>query len=104
MIVHRHAENSLIALGRKMPVPASAIIDRLRKMEAPKNSVALEVCRMTMAHGARELGGTNGDSVVVIIRDGEVITAMLRRSWNQAFDPATLRVEEVQSWHLTEAN
>ncbi len=83
-----------MALTQKMPEPASVIIARLRAMEAPNHSVALEVARMTMTHGARELG-SNGDSVVVIIRDGIVITAMLRRSWNQSFDPAVLRVDEV---------
>lgn len=97
MIVHRHAEKALVALTQKMPMPASVIIERLRAMEAPKVSVALEVCRMTMAHG-RPHESSNGDSVLVIIRGGMAITAMLRRSWNQSFDPAVLRVDEFVSW------
>lgn len=98
MLVHRHAEKALVALTQKLPEPASVILARLRAEPAPNTSVALEVCRMTMAHGDRGAGGSNGDMVVAIIRDGIVITVMLRRSWNQAFDPETLRVERVASW------
>jgi hypothetical protein len=96
MNVRRHAEVTLVALNGKMPVPASVILSNLRKMEAPTGSAALEVCRMTMARGDRAT--SNGDSVVVIIRAGEVVTAMLRRSWNQPFTPERLRVDEVVSW------
>jgi hypothetical protein len=98
VIVHAHAEKALIALTQRMPVPASVIIDRLKKMEAPTKSVALEVCRMTIAQGKRSTGGSNGDSVLVIIREGKVITTMLRRSWDQSFSPSVLRVDEFQSW------
>ena len=96
MIVHRHAEVTLEALTGKMPVPASAIIARLRAEPAPTQSMALEVCRMTMPRGTSN--ASNGDSVVVIIRSGMAITAMLRRSWNQPFTPASLRVDAVASW------
>jgi len=95
MKVRRHAEVALVALTQDMPVPASVILHHLRRMEAPPTSAALEVCRMTIAHGGVE---SNGDMVVVIIRDGEVITAMLRRSWNQPFTPEALRVEAVMRW------
>ena len=96
MRVNRHAEVTLIALTGKMPVPASVIIDRLRKMEAPAGSCALEVCRLQFARG--DASTSNGDSVVVVIRNGAVVTAMLRRSWNQPFTPERLRVDEVASW------
>ena len=98
MIVTRHAESMLIALGPRLPVPASVIIDRLRNTADPEKQVAIEVCRLQFAYGSSELG-SNGDSVVVIVRNGEVITAMLRRSWAQQFTPEALRVQEVQSWH-----
>ncbi len=98
MNINAHAERALVALTQKMPVPASVIIHRLKQMEAPKNSVAIEVCRMTMSRGFRDEGASNGDSVVVIIREGKVITTMLRRSWNQSFDPGVLRVDEFISW------
>jgi hypothetical protein len=96
MKVRRHAEVTLVALTEKMPVPASVILSQLRQMQEPAGSCALEVCRMTMWHGDRV--GSNGDSVVVIIREGEVVTAMLRRSWNQPFTTGALRVDEVRSW------
>lgn len=99
MLVHRHAEKALVALTQKLPEPASVILARLRAEPAPAaTSVALEVARMTMSHGDRDAGGSNGDMVVAIIRDGIVITVMLRRSWNQAFTPEVLRVQEVKSW------
>lgn len=99
MNVHRHAEKSMVALSGKLPVPASVLIARLRQMEAPVEDTALEVCRMTMAHGpVHEETGTNGDSLVVIIRGGNVLTAMLRRSWNQPFTPDALRVARVATW------
>jgi hypothetical protein len=95
--VHRHAEKALIAMGGRMPMPASAVIARLKDQPEPtSSSLALEVCRLQFAVGASS--SSNGDSVVVIIRGGTVITAMLRRSWNQPFTPAALRVDEVSSW------
>jgi hypothetical protein len=96
MKVHRHAEKALIAMGGRMPMPASAVIARLKDEPEPTSSLALEVCRLQFAVGASS--SSNGDSVVVIIRGGTVITAMLRRSWNQPFTPAALRVDEVASW------
>ena len=96
MKVSRHAEVTLVALSGSMPVPASVILDSLRRMDPPAGSAAVEVCRMTMARGTRS--SSNGDSVVVVIRKGEVVTAMLRRSWNQPFTPERLRVDEVASW------
>lgn len=97
MIVSRHAEVSLVALSGKMPIPASVIIDRLRNTESPTVDTALEVCRMTMSRGDR-VTSSNGDSVVAIIRHGKVWTIMLRRSWNQPFNPKALRVEAVARW------
>lgn len=101
MRVSRHAEVSLVALSSDLPEPASVILARLRQMDAPAGSCALEVARMTMWLGSRS--SSNGDSVVVIVRDGEAKTAMLRRSWNQPFTPAALRVDEVASWVAQEA-
>lgn len=98
MRVTRHAETMLVALGPRLPVPASVIIAQLREAKAPSKTTAIEVCRLQYAFGSSDSGGSNGDSVVVIVRDGEVITAMLRRSWAQQFTPAALRVEEVVSW------
>lgn len=102
MKVRRHAEDALVALGPIMPMPASVVLDRLRRTDPPTRSTALEVCRMTMSHGDQSEDlhqrSSNGDSVVVIIRDGIAVTAMLRRTWNQPFDPAALRVDEVASW------
>jgi hypothetical protein len=85
-----------VALTQRMPVPASAVIARLRAMPDPSSSVAIEVCRLQCAVG--DPASSNGDSVVVIARNGMVITAMLRRSWNQPFNAAALRVDEVQTW------
>lgn len=96
MKVARHAEVTLVALTDAMPVPASVIVNRLKNMEAPAGSVALEVARMTIALGDRQ--SSNGDSVVVIVREGVARTAMLRRSWNQPFTPERLRVDEVARW------
>lgn len=101
MKVKTHARTALIALTQKMPVPAAVIIERLEKMEAPEHSVALEVCQMTMSHGSASKHAdrsSNGDSVIVIIRDGVVLTAMLRRSWNQEWTPAALRVSTIATW------
>jgi hypothetical protein len=98
MKVRRHAEVALVALTQDMPVPASVILHHLRRMEAPPTSAALEVCRMTMAIGDRAREQSNGDQVVVIIREGVVVTAMLRRSWGQPFTPEALRVEAVMRW------
>ena len=96
MIVHRHAEKALVAMTQRMPMPASVVIARLREMEPPDGSLAIEVCRLQYAFGNSE--GSNGDTVVVICRDGMVITAMLRKSWSQSFSPAALRVDEVKTW------
>lgn len=89
MNVHRHAEKSLIALGDRLPAPASVIIDRLKNMEAPDaDHVALVI-------GNCNPEGSNGDTVVAIVREGNVITVMLRWS-HQQFTPGVLRVERVQ--------
>ena len=96
MKMRRHAEVALVAMGSRMPVPASVIIERLKNEPAPKTSTAIEVCRLQFAVGTDR---SNGDSVVVIVRKGTVMTAMLRRSWSQPFDPKHLRVQQVQSWH-----
>ena len=98
MIVHRHTERSLVALTQKMPSPASVILTRLRASDMPEGkSAAVIVARLPMAWGSRE-AGSNGDTVVVIVRDNIAITAMLRRSWNQEFTPEVLRVDEVIDW------
>ena len=100
MLVHRHAEKTLIALGAKTPVPASVMIQRLKEAPAPKNDTAIELCRLSFAHGPiHQPTGTNGDQVVAVVRGGAVITVMLRRSWSQPFTPDALRVQEVTSWH-----
>jgi len=96
MIVNRHCEKALVALNARMPVPASVILARLRETPAPSSSAALEVCRLQYALGSSS--SSNGDAVVVIVREGAAITAMLRRSWCQPFTPKALRVEAVQSW------
>jgi len=96
MIVTRHCEKALVALGPRMPVPASVVLARLRAEPTPASSTALEVCRLQFAYGAAD--ASNGDAVVVIIREGVAVTAMLRRSYNQPFTPASLRVDAVQSW------
>ena len=100
MKIHPHAAASLVALTQDMPVPASVIMARLRAMDPPGGSCAIEVCRMTIARGSSS--SSNGDAVVVIVRNGVVRTAMLRRSWNQPFTPARLRVDEVARWNWQE--
>lgn len=98
MLVHRHAEAALVAMQGRLPLPASVYLARLRQMETePNEHIALEVARLQYAHGSRDRG-TNGDMVVAIIREQQVITVMLRRSWNQAFTPEVLRVDRVMSW------
>ena len=100
MIVHRHAEKSLVAMSGKLPHPASVYIQRLRDEPAPEKDTAIELCQLKFALGpVHEETGTNGNSLVVIIRGGHVLTAFLRRTWNQPFTPDAMRVEEVQSWH-----
>ena len=96
MEIHRHAEKALVAMNRKLPVPASVLLQRLRESDITED-VAIVVCRMTMSHGVRASGGTNGDVVVAIAREGRVITVMLRRS-NQLFTPHVLRVDRVIEW------
>lgn len=99
MIVHRHAEKSLVALGAKLPVPASVIIARLRAEPDPAHDTAIELCQLSFAHGpVHEPTGTNGNSVVAICRGGRVLTVFLRRTWNQPFTPEKMRVEECVSW------
>jgi hypothetical protein len=99
MRVSPHAEMALIALGSRMPVPASVVIDRLRKMESPNydNSFAIAVCKLQSAVG--HPAQSNGDMVVVIIRRGGVITAMLRRS-SQPFSPDELDVDDAMWWSM----
>jgi hypothetical protein len=99
MKVGPHAYSSLVALGPRMPVPASVVIARLKAMPASTRSIAIEVCRLQYAVG--DSLSSNGDSVIVIARDGMARTAMLRRSWNQPFTAAALRVDEVQTWEGT---
>jgi hypothetical protein len=96
MIVTRHCETALVSLGPRLPVSASAILARLRADPAPRSSLALEVCRLQYAIG--EPDSSNGNSVIVIIRDGMAVTAMLRREWSQPFTPRALRVDAVRSW------
>jgi hypothetical protein len=96
MIVNRHAEKALVSMGHRMPVPASVIIHRLKSEPAPSGSKAIEVCQLKSAVGHPD--GSNGDTVVVVIRDARVITAMLRRSWNQPFTPESMRVDEIERW------
>lgn len=98
MRVRTHAAASLIAMSRDMPISAKAIIQRLEAMPEQTKSAAIVVSRMTMARGQRSSGGTNGDSLIVIVRDQTAVTAMLRRSWNQSFTPEILRVDEVIEW------
>ena len=96
MRVGGHAKRSLVALTGHLPVPASVIIKRLETEATPEGSLAIEVCRLQSPIGKGD--SSNGDSVVVIIRGGEAITAMLRRSWNQPFNPEALRVDAVTTW------
>jgi len=96
VIVNRHCEQALLALNPRMPVPSSRVIDLLRKQPAPPSSLALEVCRLQYAYG--EPTSSNGNSVIVIIREGVAVTAMLRRAYNQPFTPEALRVDAIQSW------
>lgn len=95
MNVTIHAEKSLVALTQRMTVPASVVIERLRQLPSPSEDIAIEVDKLKFAYGD---SGSNGDRVVVVVRSGRVVTAMLRRSWNQPFDPAAFRVERVESW------
>lgn len=100
MIVHRHAEKSLVALGGKLPVPASVLIQRLREHPAPEKDTAIELCQLEFAYGpVHEATGTNGNSLVAIVRGGRVLTVFLRRTWNQPFTPDRMRVKECVSWH-----
>lgn len=96
MKIRRHAEDALVALTEHLPVPASVIIARLRNEPKSSASSAIEVARLQYPIGSPS--SSNGDSVVVICRGGVVKTAMLRRSWEQPFTPAALRVDTVQSW------
>jgi hypothetical protein len=91
MNVHRHAEKALIALGYPgLPVPASVIIDRLKKMEAPI------IKHVALVIGHYNPAGTNGDTVVAILREGNVITVMLRWS-HQPWTLSALRVEAIET-------
>jgi hypothetical protein len=97
MRLNRHAEKALVALDRRIPGGSAKIIARLRA-EEPASSKAIEVCRLQWTFGCAESGGTNGNSLVVIARDGVIVTAMLRRSWNQPFTPEAMRVDAVERW------
>lgn len=97
MNVSTHAETALVALTQKMPVPASAVMARLRAEPTPAEDIAIVACRMTIAYGTPHVG-SNGDTVVIIVRRGEAKTAMLRRSYNQSFAPEILRVGKVITW------
>lgn len=67
---------------------------RLEGMTGTAGSVAIEVHRYPDPVLDGETG-SNGDSVVVIAREGTVETVMLRRSWNQPFTRSALRVDRV---------
>jgi hypothetical protein len=95
MLVHRHAEKSLVALTQKLPVPASVIINTLQRAPEPTKKLAVTLS-LGQSHGV-PFQGSNGDTLVLIIADGMTITAYLRRSV-QSFDPATLRVDHVITW------
>ena len=106
MRVTRHAEEALVALTGRLPMPASVIVNRLRQMDPPAGSQALMVASIAMWAGDLNPKGdknqwpSNGDMVVVIVKEGAAITAMLRRSWNQPFTPAAFKppVDEVVRW------
>lgn len=103
MRVTEHAEKALLALGPNLPMPASVIVNRLRKTPAPDGTTAaLEVATLQSLRGdlnpVLSSRNSNGDTVVVIVRSGAAITAMLRRSWNQPFTPEAFGVEAVVRW------
>lgn len=95
MYVSQHAQDRLVA--RLGPRRGSRLIDRLEDWcanTAAMDRVAIEVARLSeSAAGA----GSNGDTVIAIVRSGLVETVMLRRS-SQTTTPATLGVDRVISW------
>lgn len=97
MFVNAHAvqriRGRISPIGRGGKTLTADIVTRLEAIPGTADDVAIEVYR----HGSpiTDASGSNGDSVVVIARGGEVTTVMLRRSWSQSFTPASLGVDRV---------
>jgi len=92
MFVSKHARDQLerrVGSGE-----TDRILGELERLYGDPDAVAIDVATLpTIQHDG---SGSNGDTVVVIVRGGEVTTVMLRRSWNQPFTPEALNVDRVE--------
>lgn len=100
MYVNAHA---IARLEERLPAAEAArIIDRLEQTPGEPGVLAIVLHRLQGHRGDTrqevEFRASNGDTVVAIVRDGEVATIYYRRSENQSFTPAALGVERVVRW------
>ena len=94
MFVNAHAREQLVR--RVGYDEASRILARLERLHGTSDDVAIDVATLpAFRYADGTPSGSNGDTVVVIVRGGEVTTVMLRRSWNQPFTPEALGVDRV---------
>lgn len=94
MLVTSHARVRLRA--RLGDTEANRLIARFEAATGEIGAVAIEVARFDPPK--RLSDGSNGDMLVVIVRDGSVETVMLRRSWNQPFTAEALGVDRTQTF------
>ena len=75
---------------------AAMVTDRLAAVEAARHrrNVAVRVARLTSVRGDAWSDGSNGSDVWAIVRDGSVVTVMLRRK-QQPTNPAAFNVDRV---------
>lgn len=100
-LTSRHAwERAAERLGVRLPPDTvSAIIansDQVAASTKRGRSVAYVAHRFGYQVGTAWGSSSNGDLVVAIIREGKVVTYMLRRS-SQPLEPAALSVDEVMT-------
>lgn len=97
-----HAVERVLGRLAEVGIPSEPVLRRCEELarRVPERSAAVRLwftlpeVRGDTRGAYRERVGSNGDHVWMIVRDGRVVTLMLRRS-NQPSTPEALRVERV---------
>lgn len=97
-----HAVERVLGRLAEVGIPSEPVLRRCEELarHVPDRSAAVRLwfdlpeVRGDTNGSYRERVGSNGDQVWMIVRDGRVVTMMLRRS-NQPATPEALRVDRV---------
>lgn len=95
MVVRTHARERLAE--RLSAAEQHEAVDRAARVASSVrrgDAVAAVLLRLTKKRNNGNRRVSNGDTIIGIIRDGELITILLRRA-TQSLDAATLRVSRV---------